>query len=251
MVHHHQETQSQCPEQPIGPLNRRRFVDSVRCRVGIGTQIQPAVAVGATHFDRVDRGIPRIGPFDGIPLHQRTQSTRSERFARIVLGQNIGRTKGPTLQQRTQHTPRSRTVQRPTTRRVHNRKGTMRTGTKQIIHHTSTFHGTQTLDFGTHHLTSHNLVPFSNRRYFRLQKGNILELNVNVVKTLIKDISSETGGHERQHERQHVLHVPGSLQQNNSERNGHPCHPSQDGGGSHESIRSTISKGTTGVIQFV
>lgn len=52
-------------------------------------------------------------------------------------------------------------------------------------------------------------------------------MNVNIIKTLVEDITGESGGHECHHERKHVLHVTSSLQEDDCKGDSHSSHTSQ------------------------
>lgn len=129
---------------------------------------------------------------------------------------------------------------------------------KKIVNNTNAFHWTKAFNFSGHDLSSDDFMAFSNRRNLWLKERNVFEVDVDVVQPLIEHISydsdnkrkardghkplhrnsciqttrstlltSEPCCHECHHERQHVLHISGSLEQNDGEGDRHTSHPSQ------------------------
>lgn len=247
-----EKPQSQRSEQSVCSLDGGRLVDRVRRRIGVGPQIQPAIAVPLPHLHVRQRRIPRVGPLDGIPLHEGTEPPRSQILLRsVVVLEHVGRSKGPALQQRAQHVPAGRPVERSAADRVDNGEGAVAAALQQIVHHPGALDGAQALDFGGHGLAGDDFVALGNGRDVRFQKGDVLQVNVNVVQAFVEDVAGEARGHERQHERQDVLHVARGLQQNDREGNGHAGHAAEHGGGANEGVGSRIGKGAARVIELV
>jgi hypothetical protein len=76
-------------------------------------------------------------------------------------------------------------------------------------------------------------MPLSNAGYLLFQEWNILQVYDYVIETIVEHISGKACGHQRQHERKDVLHVPGSLEQNYRQRDRHARHATQHCRGSH------------------
>mmetsp|Transcript_31918 Transcript_31918/g.57742 ORF Transcript_31918/g.57742 Transcript_31918/m.57742 type:complete len:243 (+) Transcript_31918:731-1459(+) len=127
----------------------------------------------------------------------------------------------------------------------------MRTASEQVVDYPSSLHWSETFDFSAHDLTSHNFVPLRHRRHFSLHEWNVFQMNVNIIKTFIKDVSSKASCHECQHEWKHILHIASSLEENDCQGNCHSSHATKDSCSTHQRVGTTISKGTIRVIQFV
>jgi hypothetical protein len=107
---------------------------------------------------------------------------------------------------------------------------------------------------GRHRLSSeamcYLLVVSGDRSEFSFQKVDpLFKVNVNVIKVLIKESTHDASHHEGNHERQNVLFISGTFQQNDSETNRHAGHPSEDGRSSNERIG--VAKGISGWIMLM